>query len=197
MKALAFENGSGVSLVKPAPNSRLDDETEDAWLARVAERAVPTGTAYVIVDEATLPQDRTTRAAWRIVDGAVVVEAAAIDLAPAVNRERDRRIEGGFVWNGKRYDTDADSAANIAGAMTMASVAITMGKQPGDLRWSDPDRDFGWIAADNTITAMDAQTCLAFAMAAADFKADMIFAARRLKDAVPIPSDYTHDRHWS
>lgn len=197
MKTLAFENGSGVSLVRPAPASKLENETEDAWLARVAERSVPAGTAYVIVDEATLPQDRATRTAWRIVGGAVVVDETAIDLTPAVNRERDRRIAGGFTWNGKRYDTDADSAANIAGAMTMASVAITLGKQPGDLRWSDPDRDFGWIAADNTITPMDAQTCLAFAMAAADFKADMIFAARRLKDTVPIPSDYAHDSHWS
>lgn len=106
MKALAFENGSDVSLVKPAPASRLEDEAEDAWLARIAERSVPAGTAYVIVDEATLPHDRTTRAAWRIVDGAVVVDDQA--AVAAVKVQLSKRIDADAERVRLRYISPGD-----------------------------------------------------------------------------------------
>jgi hypothetical protein len=70
------------------------------------------------------------------------------------------------------------------------------GAQPGDLRWADDDTDFRWIAADNSSVSMDAQTCFAFAQAAARWRADHIYAARALKDADPIPENFTNDSHW-
>lgn len=113
-----------------------------------------------------------------------------------VDRERDRRIDGGFTFNGTRFQTRPQDRDNIAGASTAALAAIVSGAQPGDLRWADPDSDFVWIAEDNTTVAMDAQTTLAFGQAAMQYKSALIFAARALKDLNPIPTDYQDDSYW-
>jgi hypothetical protein len=115
--------------------------------------------------------------------------------AAMVDAERDRRLNA-FAFGGRRYDFDPDSQTNMTGAGTLALAAIISGKQPGDLRWADPDRDFGWIAADNTLVAMDAQTTMAFAQAAAHWKSSHIMIGRALKDATPIPADFANDAHW-
>ena len=116
--------------------------------------------------------------------------------ASDVNAERDRRMAL-FTFQGKSYDFDPDSQTNIAGAGTLAFAAIVNGKQPGDLRWADVDRDFGWIAHDNTVTLMDAPTCFAFATAAANYKSALIFKARTIKNLSPIPADYANDARWT
>jgi hypothetical protein len=130
---------------------------------------------------------------WRFAGNRVSPPAGNDD----VNTERDRRISAGFEFGGNTFDTNAESRSNIAGAMTMALAATAAGKQAGDLRWADPERDFAWISAENVLVPMDAPTCLAFALAAAAHKAGLIFKARALKDAGPIPADYTDDRHWT
>ncbi len=112
-----------------------------------------------------------------------------------VNDERERRLQT-FTFNGKAFDFGGDSTFNIAGAGTLALAAIINGKQPGDLRWANPDRDFTWIAADNTAVTMDAQTTFAFAQAAATWKASHIIAARVIKDMNPIPTDYAANARW-
>jgi hypothetical protein len=54
-----------------------------------------------------------------------------------------------------------------------------------------------WIAADNSLVAMDAPTVMAFDQAAAEHKRHLIFAARTIKDTSGgIPADYTDDSHW-
>jgi hypothetical protein len=123
-------------------------------------------------------------------------------VAPAptavdVTAERDRRLRV-FPFGGKMYDfcDGRGSDINVAGAGTLALAAIIAGAQPGDLRWAFPETDFVWIAADNSSTAMDAQTCLAFAQSAAGWKARHIRAARVLKDTSPIPADYANDARW-
>lgn len=114
-----------------------------------------------------------------------------------VNGERDRRLRQ-FVFGGRAYDfcDGRGSDINIAGAGTLALAAIIAGAQPGDLRWADPSADFTWVAADNTLTTMDAQTCLLFAQAAASWKARHIRGARAIKDMSPIPADYGDDARW-
>jgi len=112
-----------------------------------------------------------------------------------VNAERDRRLET-FTFAGKEYDFDGDSQQNISGAYSLALAAVINGAQPGDLRWADPDEDFTWIAHDNSLVTMDAQTCLAFGQAAASWKADHIRTARSIKDLAPIPIDYAEDSRW-
>jgi len=112
-----------------------------------------------------------------------------------VHGERDRRLQL-FTYSGVEYDFDSDSRQNIAGAYSLALAAVIHGAQPGDLRWADPDEDFTWIAHDNSILTMDAQTCLAFGQAAASWKADHIRTARAIKDLDPVPDDYADDSRW-
>ena len=112
-----------------------------------------------------------------------------------VNAERDRRIVT-LIFAGKAYDLRDQSLANVSAAGTLALSAIISGAAPGYLRWADPGEDFTWIANDNTATPMDAQTCWAFAQAAAAWRKHYIFRARALKDMTPIPSDYKDGRYW-
>lgn len=113
-----------------------------------------------------------------------------------VNTERDRRMQT-ITHNGRVYNFGPESQVNIAAMCTLAASAVAAGSQPGDLRWMSPTYDFSWIAADNSLVQMDAHQMLAFGAAAAQYKSGLIFKARALKDSSPIPTDYTHDRHWS
>lgn len=116
--------------------------------------------------------------------------------ASAVDTERDRRIDAGFEFEGVRYQSRPGDRENIAGKSLEAFMAIVSGAQPGDLRWSNPERDFAWIAADNSLVPMDAQTVMAFGKAASAHKETHVFAARQLKEMQPIPQDYTDDQWW-
>lgn len=119
-----------------------------------------------------------------------------ISLAGNIDAERDRRINGGFIFEGVEYQSRPEDRENIAGAATAALGAIVAGAQPGDLRWHGGAEDFAWIAADNTMHTMDAQTVYAFGQAAMAHKQAHIFAARTLKDADPIPDDFADDQWW-
>ncbi|MNL12687.1 hypothetical protein D3C87_1335600 [compost metagenome] len=114
-----------------------------------------------------------------------------------VDAERDRRIAAGFVFNGTVYQTRPEDRENIAGAATAALAAMVNGAQPGDFRWHGGDRDFEWIAADNTTHPLDAQSTFAMGQAAMAHKQVHIFAARTLKDMEPIPADFaTNPAYW-
>lgn len=153
--------------------------------------------AVVAPDGRFIPVDPDNR------DYAALV-ASGEDIAPyeappagadAVNQERDRRIAV-FPFGGRLYQLDGESQVNVAGAGTLALAAIIEGAQVGNLRWSDADEDFVWLAADNTATAMDAQTMFAFAQAAAAWKREHIYAARVIKSLTPIPADYADNSRW-
>lgn len=113
-----------------------------------------------------------------------------------VNAERDRRIAAGFSFNGVHYDFDSRAKANISGAAQLAFMAIVAGAEPGDLFWNGGATPFMWIAADNSMVSMDAQTVVAFGRTAALHEQSHIFAARALKDMEPVPADYAADVHW-
>ncbi|WP_113154797.1 DUF4376 domain-containing protein [Nitratireductor sp. OM-1] len=118
------------------------------------------------------------------------------DLKAGIDAERDRRINGGFIFEGVEYQSRPEDRENIAGAATAALGVIMAGAQPGDLRWHGGAEDFAWIAADNTMHTMDAQTVYAFGQAAMAHKQAHIFAARTLKDADPNPDDFAGDQWW-
>lgn len=102
-----------------------------------------------------------------------------------VDRIRDRKIAGGFTFNGTRFQTDPESVKRIAGAASAAHVAITQnGAAVGDLRWADPDSDFHWIAADNALVPMDAPTVVAFGQAYLAHERAMVFTAKAIKDEI-------------
>lgn len=128
-------------------------------------------------------------------------QAAAREPEPptseTIDNERDRRIAAGFEFNGVRYQTRSEDRENIAGASTAALAAMMNGAQPGDFRWHGGDSDFCWIAEDNSLVTMDAQTVFAFGQAAMAHKQAMIFAARALKDMETIPPDFADDIYWS
>jgi hypothetical protein len=112
-----------------------------------------------------------------------------------VDAERDRRLEK-FVFAGVEYDFDVLSRGRIDKARGSALAAMIAGAEANDLRWADADHDFGWIAADNSFTLMDAPTALAFGNAAAAWEGLHIVAARNLKNMSPIPSDYASNSYW-
>lgn len=113
-----------------------------------------------------------------------------------VNAERDRRIFSGFTFNGTRFQSRLEDQKRISGAAILAAVASMAGAQPGDLRWHGGYSDFAWIAEDNSLVPMDAQTVIGFGQAAAAHEAAHVFAARALKDSDPIPLDYASDQYW-
>lgn len=122
--------------------------------------------------------------------------AARAELERGIDAERDRRIDGGFVFAGTVFQSRPGDRENIAGASTAALAAISTGAEVGDLRWHGGDTDFCWIAEDNSLVPMDAQTMFDFGQAAMAHKQAMIFAARALKDRETIPDDITADIYW-
>jgi hypothetical protein len=123
-------------------------------------------------------------------DSPIVVSHAQIDA------ERDRRIDAGVTFNEVLYQSKTTDRENIAGAAQMAFMAVVGGVQPGNLRWSNPDQDFAWICAENTLVPMDAQTVVDFGRAAALRKSELIHAGRALKDLPEIPENFTDDIWW-
>lgn len=113
-----------------------------------------------------------------------------------VDAERDRRIAAGFTFAGVIYQSRPEDRENIMGAGTAALGAMVQGALPGNYRWHGGDSDFAWIAADNSLNPMDAQTVYAFGLAAMAHKTAHIFAARAIKDANPIPTDFTDNVFW-
>ena len=124
------------------------------------------------------------------------IDAEMAQARAAINAERDRRLGTTFIFAGKSYDCDTASLARITGAATLAGFAMGAGAAAGNLRWHGGAADFMWIAADNTLTTMDAQTCFAFGNAAATNQSAHIFAGKAIKAMDPIPADYTDDKHW-
>lgn len=110
--------------------------------------------------------------------------ALKADLCAQIDAERDRRTDAGFEFRSVRYQSRPSDRENIAGAAVAALGAMVAGAQPGDLRWHGAGSDFTWIAEDNSLIPMDAQTVYAFGQAAMAHKQGLIFEARAIKDAV-------------
>lgn len=113
-----------------------------------------------------------------------------------VDAERDHRIDAGVEFQGVMFQSRATDRENIAGAAQLGFMAIVGGAQAGDLRWSNPDQDFAWIASDNSLVPMDAHTVVAFGKVAAERKQALIYAGRQLKDMESVPADFTDNKWW-
>jgi hypothetical protein len=112
-----------------------------------------------------------------------------------INAHRDYRIARGFMFQEKIYDSRPEDQKRISGASQLAFMAIIAGAQPNDYLWAS-DEPFGWIAQDNSITLMDAQTVVEFGKTAAEWERRHIFAARELKNMSIVPEDYKDDKWW-
>lgn len=111
------------------------------------------------------------------------------DLCALIDRERDRRIEGGLTFRGARFQTRQSDRENIMGAERMASAWLSAGGDPDTLRWANPSADYGWIVEDNSTVPMSASDIVALFQAGVAFKAALSFHARELKDAVIAAAD--------
>ncbi|BBT40868.1 DUF4376 domain-containing protein [Pseudomonas putida] len=140
-----------------------------------------------------------------ILNGLIAMNAAEVEVhlnphmmvgSAHVDAERDRRIDAGVTFQNVLFQSRATDRENIAGAAQLGFVAVVAGAQVGDLRWSDPNNDFTWIAADNSLVPMDAPTVVEFGRTVAQRRQALIFAGRQLKDMNPIPADYTDDKWW-
>lgn len=122
--------------------------------------------------------------------------------AADVDTERDRRIADGFYFQGVKYQSRTSDRENIAGAKSAASDAVALGAPTGDYAWQqllDPGAPavFAFIAADNSVHPMDAQTVVQFGYTALAHKQGLIFSARTLKNMETLPADYaTNDSYW-
>lgn len=116
--------------------------------------------------------------------------------AADVSGERDRRLRLDFTFDGKSFQRDDVAIKRITGAYSMALAAIVGGVVAGDLRWHGGDSDFAWIASDNSLVTMDAQTVIAFGNACAAIEEDLVIKARAIKDLDPIPDDFAADAWW-
>lgn len=116
---------------------------------------------------------------------------SAQTIATSIDKERDRRINGGFEWNGMTFQSRASDRENILGSAQLAMAAIGQGAQPGDYHWANPDGDFEWILADNSKINLDAWDVMGLFQTGVAFKAALTFYARALKDAVLEAEDPT------
>jgi hypothetical protein len=151
-------------------------------------------------DGAIVPLDESNRdyreyLEW--IDRGNIPDHEEVNLRLHVDLERDRRINGGFAFEGVQYQSRDTDRENIAGAAQLGFMAIVAGAQAGDLRWHGGSSDFQWIALDNSRVDMDAQTVVEFGKAAATYKQELVFAGSNLKEMTPIPADYTDDRWWT
>ena len=122
-----------------------------------------------------------------------------MDHIPSEERikvERNRRLALNFEFQGVMFQRDKESVSRIAGAGTLALGAIVAGAQVDDLHWHGRDTPFAWIAADNSLVTMDAQTCFAFGQTAAARETEIVFAAKTLREMDPIPVDFYADTYW-
>jgi hypothetical protein len=125
--------------------------------------------------------------------------AQRAQMRAGIDAERDRRTDAGLTFDGKQYQSRPKDRENVAGAYSIALGAVMAGAQPNDFHWHGGEHPFAWIAADNTLTPMDAPTVLAFGNAMAAHKSGLIFAARDLKQMNPLPTDgewWTDDKWW-
>ncbi|WP_430439101.1 hypothetical protein [Shinella sp.] len=149
---------------------------------------------YVVAPDAPAYDPATEHLGWDGTDWTVM--ALPSPTEEQVDVERDRRISAGFVFAEVIYQSRPEDRENIMGAGTAALGAMMQGALPGNYRWHGGDADFAWIAADNSLNPMDAQTVYAFGLAAMAHKTAHIFAARAIKDANPIPTDFTDNVFW-
>lgn len=102
-------------------------------------------------------------------------------LRAAINAERDRREQGGFEYNGVKFDSDTTSVIRINAAVNTAVAAVL----------EETAFSVDWTAADNTTATLDAQGLLGLSAALAAHSNTQHVRARELKDQLEQAEDET------
>lgn len=133
---------------------------------------------------------------WAIVDE--YAHGKAIEPSrDQIDAERDRRTAQTFQFGGKFFQLDERSISRITAMGADARFATAAGAEEGDYFWADPTTPFSFIATDNSVMPMDAQTMTAFANAAKLWVSRHTFAGLVVKSMDPRPADYaTNEAYW-
>lgn len=118
------------------------------------------------------------------------------NLSNEITKHRDMLISQGFKFNDIMFDSRPEDQKRISGAALLAFIAISQGAPAGYYYWHGGSEPFTWIAQNNNTIEMDAYTVIEFGKAAAEHERAHIFAARALKDMIPMPEDYTNPIYW-
>lgn len=94
---------------------------------------------------------------------------------------RDQKVDAGFMFEGVLYQSRPQDRENVSGVHQRAKDWLDGGGDPTTLRWANPNVDFVFIAADNSMHPMTAPTAKALGVALYDFKSACIFHAYELK----------------
>lgn len=185
-----YDSASGALLGTSAADA--DPLVPDNWL-------IPAYATAIVPPKSVAGKVRVFReGAWVYITEEVPPEPEPpVPDSNSVDAERDRRIALGFNWNGKHYQSRQFDLDNIRSMGAAATAMIAQGQVDTGYRWFDADQDFVWIAADNSLTPMSASDMIDFALAAAVWVKNCIFAGMAIK-ATPggIPADYAADARW-
>lgn len=174
-------------------NKMLDGYADEAAtaddLARVRETFA---SAFVVLTPAAPVSE------WIADPVAKTVTVSPLPISrDVINKERDRRIDGGFIWNTYEFQSDLSSRENITGAQGLSLGAMMLDPQgTAGLRWANAERDFTWTSTDNVEVPMTAAQCQAFCQAAMVYKTSLIKTAQYLKNLEVIPQNYTDNAYW-
>lgn len=116
-------------------------------------------------------------------------EETASDILRNIDRIRDTRIDGGFTFNGMRFQSRPSDRENIMGACQMAMAYIGAGGDATETKWDDSSSDFEWILEDNSRVVMSAGDVVSLFQSGVAFKTAQTFYARGLKDVVSADDD--------
>lgn len=120
--------------------------------------------------------------------------ARKVTMKEAVDSQAAACVSAGIVFMGHLFQTrkteTKDDRENIAGAVTWATLWKLQGGDGASLRWANPDADFKWIAADNTLVSITADQMIEFGMALAAFKSRCVFYAFGLKAEIDAAVDH-------
>lgn len=166
------------------------DNCEAAGLYVPVDTPAPETNAAQIARRNSLPEliNGVWTKTWQIIDRPIT--------GAMVDAERDRRIDAGFTWQGKLWQSGADDRENINGAYSTALAYLLGGGVADELYWTDQNTPLTWRAEDNSLVTMTPAMMIAFGNAALAHKKAHIFAGRALKDTDPIPTDFTDDKWW-
>ncbi len=122
--------------------------------------------------EQTCPTWEEIETAWAEMQAVPTLDERKATLRAAINAERDRQEQSGFLYQGMRFDSDPTSVIRINAAVNTAVSAIL--NQTGFA--------VNWTAADNTTVPLDAQGLLGLSVALAQHSNTQHVRARALKD---------------
>lgn len=148
------------------------DPVPHGWIMADAPPPIPSGKVAMWSD------------GWLIADHPKPQVATADEICRQIDAERDRRIDGGFTFNGTRLQSRPSDRENVMGAAQLALAHLSSGRDQESLRWASPDADFVWITADNGTISLTAPQTVAMFQAGVAFKSALTFYARAMKDNV-------------